>query len=465
MRRQTTTILVCDDDEPTAELYGSILGEAGWENVLVRTDPRSIMPLLRETEVGVILLDLNMPVISGRELLEQIGAEFPAIAVIVLTQEDSVDVAVECMKVGAFDFMSKPVDPNKLINAVGLAQQMRGLKQQVEILSARRGEVSLQQPEAFARIVTKSAAMYRLFEYVEAIAPSPNAALITGDSGTGKELIARAIHETSGRTGRFLAVNVSGLDDTMFSDTLFGHLKGAYTGADGVRAGMIEQAADGTLFLDEIGDLPMSSQVKLLRLLQEQEYYPLGADVPVASSARIVTATNTELDERRKSGEFRKDLYYRLMTHHIHLPPLRERSEDIPLLIAHFAAASASELGREAPEVPPEFYAALRGYSFPGNVRELQALVADAVSRSTEGELSPESVQTYIERQRDGGESDVGRARISYSGPFPTLKETEEYLISIALERSGGNQTAAAAMLGVSQSTLSRRLAGERAAE
>ena len=462
MARSSSTILICDDDQPTAELYASILEAAGWENLMVRTDPREVMPLLAEHEVTVILLDLYMPEITGKELLEQISAEYPEIPVLILTLEDNVDTAVECMKIGAFDFMSKPVDPNKLATSVGLAEQMRGLRTQVEILSRRKHSVSLKQPAIFESIITASDVMYRLFEYVEAIAPSPTAALITGESGTGKELFARAVHDSSGRAGRFIAVNVSGLDDTMFSDTLFGHVRGAYTGAETVRRGLIEQAAEGTLFLDEIGDLPMSSQVKLLRLLQEQEYYPLGSDTPMSSSARIVAATNTDLVEKQNDGSFRKDLYYRLMTHRIHLPALRERPDDIPVLLDHFLRQSAHTLSKEPPQVAASLYRELQRYSFPGNVRELQSLIMDAVSRTADGPLAMESIREYLDQHHGPGQHESTDERFSFVGPFPTLKEVESYFVALALDRAGGSQTAAAQMLGVSQSTLSRRLAADR---
>lgn len=465
MGTRTNTILICDDDQPTAELYATILEAAGWNNAIVLTDPREVMPSLAADDIGVIVLDLYMPEITGKELLEQISAEYPAIPVIILTLEDNVDVAVDCMRIGAFDFMTKPVDPNKLANSVALAEQMRGLKTQVEILSRRRRPVSLRNPDAFAKIITNSDAMYRLFEYVEAIAPSPTAALITGESGTGKELIARAIHDASGRVGRFIAVNVSGLDDTMFSDTLFGHMRGAYTGADSVRRGLIESAADGTLFLDEIGDLPTGSQVKLLRLLQEREYYPLGADSPNASTARIVAATNTDLAELQQTGAFRKDLYYRLMTHHLHLPALRDRPEDVRVLVNHFVNESAATLVKQAPAVPETVLRTLSQYDFPGNVRELQSLVMDAVSRTASGQpLAADGLADYLSSRQPDRESAVDTELFPLSGELPTLKEVEDRLIRLALQRADGNQTVAARMLGVSQSTLSRRMAAARAA-
>jgi DNA-binding NtrC family response regulator len=250
----------------------------------------------------------------------------------------------------------------------------------------------------------------------------------------------------------------------MFSDTLFGHVKGAFTGAQGDRAGLIERAADGTLFLDEIGDLEHGAQIKLLRLLQEQEYYPLGADRPRKSRARILAATNADLAERQQEGAFRNDLYYRLIAHRIDIPPLRSRPEDVTVLFNHFLEESAQALGRPVPSVPKGLFALLSSYRFPGNVRELQAMIYDAVSRSDGTTLPIGFFQEYIDRQRGAGGvgasplDENGSPVISYSGRFPTLREVEDYLISEAIERAEGNQTVAARMLGVSQSTLSRRL-------
>ena len=217
--------------------------------------------------------------------------------------------------------------------------------------------------------------MYSIFQYVETIARTALPVMITGETGVGKEMIASAIHKLSGREGAFVPVNIAGLDDHLFSDTLFGHRRGAFTSADSSRKGLIEQASNGTLFLDEIGDLHVESQVKLLRLLQEGKYYPLGADVPKSSNARTVVATNREIQFLRDSESFRNDLYFRLQSHHIHLPPLRERTGDIPLLVAHFLESAAERLDQEIPTPAPELLTLLETYQFPGNVRELQGMV------------------------------------------------------------------------------------------
>ncbi len=475
-------ILLVDDEEVALAVYS---------NLVACQDSREVLPILSIQPISLVLLDLSMPFITGQELLEQIKEEYPAVPVVIITGEDDLETAVTCMKMGAFDFMSKPVNRTRLISVVGHAVEMQELQLQVSRLTNQVLVGELQNPEAFSEIVAGSESMRSIFKYIEAVAGSPKPILITGESGTGKELAARAIHMLSRPAGEFVSVNVSGLDDTVFSDTLFGHTRGAFTGADAVRKGLIERASDGTLFLDEIGDLEMSSQVKRLRLLQEQEYYPLGSDVAYASTARVITATNADLTARQAAGSFRKDLYYRLVAHHIHLPPLRERLEDLPLLIDHFFNEAVSALGKTQPSVPDELSTLLGTYDFPGNVRELQSMIFDTLSRHEGGVLSLGFFRDYMKEHRDsaqpegvvpaagaprgglrpgesspggslpGGDSAKTIKRLSYSGQFPTLKEVEAYFISEALEKAKGNQSIAAQLLGVSQSTLSRRLSGK----
>lgn len=466
MQRDSATrpsILVVDDDFVTLERYRAVLEAHEFTDYILCEDSREAYGLLANRPIGLVLLDLNMPYVRGEDLLEEIAARYPDVPVIVLTGADDVETAVSCMKIGAFDYMTKPVDPNRLVNAITHALRIRDLQREVQLLSANEAETRIEHPEAFEHIITASPSMRKLFSYAEAVAMSPKAVLITGESGTGKELMAQALHRLSGRTGSFVPVNVSGLDDAMFSDTLFGHVRGAFTGAESERPGLIERAADGTLFLDEIGDLEQGAQIKLLRLLQEQEYYPLGADRPRRSRARILAATNADLARRQQDGEFRNDLYYRLIGHRIDIPPLRTRPEDLTVLFNHFLEESAVALGRTVPRVPKGLFALLSSYHFPGNARELQAMIYDAVSRSEAGTLGMRYFSEYIDRQPgtagtgSGGRSAQSAPVISYSGRFPTLREVEDYLISEALERAEGNQTIAARMLGVAQSTLSRR--------
>jgi DNA-binding NtrC family response regulator len=309
--------------------------------------------------------------------------------------------------------------------------------------------------------------MFAIFRYIEAIAPSPQPVLITGETGTGKELIAQALHRLSARAGEFVAVNVAGLDDTMFSDTLFGHTRGAFTGAERARDGLITSTAEGTLFLDEIGDLAVASQVKLLRLLQDGTFYPLGADRPRRSRARIICATNCDVAQSVSAGTFRKDLYYRLRTHHLPLPPLRARTGDLPLLVQHFVDKAAQVLGKTAPTVPLALYQLLNTYHFPGNVRELEGLLFDAVARHQGTILSLHSIKEAIGSTPSGLET-APPAELSpalttcFPERLPTLKEAEaalsEALITEALRRAGGNQGVAAGLLGISRQALNKRL-------
>src|SRR6185369_15273589 len=273
--------------------------------------------------------------------------------------------------------------------------------------------------------------------YIEAVAQSPQPLLITGESGVGKELVARAAHALSGCSGPLVAVNVAGLDDTVFADTLFGHVRGAFTGADQPRRGMIEEAADGTLFLDEIGDLSIPSQVKLLRLLQEGEYFPLGSDRPKRLKARVVVATHQDLSLKQVAGTFRRDLYYRLCTHLVHVPALRERKGDLPLLLDHFLEDAARALGKKKPTPPRELLQLLVTYSFPGNIRELKALVYNAVSVHRDRVLSMDTFMKTIIRPES--KSAPPAASRPENNPFsgldnlPTFVEAAELLVAEAI--------------------------------
>jgi DNA-binding NtrC family response regulator len=312
----------------------------------------------------------------------------------------------------------------------------------------------------FESIITRDRKMADIFRYITAIAKSDKPILITGESGTGKELFAAAVHAASGRSGELVTVNIAGLDDAMFSDTLFGHKRGAFTGADSDRPGLIERAGGGTLFLDEIGDLPQQSQVKLLRLIEQRKYYPLGADLTRSSDALIVAATNRDLEAACIASNFRQDLYYRLETHRIRLPPLRERRDDLPILVDAFAARAADKFGKAVPAIPPELYELLGTYDFPGNVRELESMVFDAVGRSDGRTLSLDSFKSKVFKK--AGKSIVpavsGISLYASLSSLPTLSEAMNGLIREALKRAGGNQGVAAGLLGLSRTALNRRL-------
>ena len=460
----TFPVMLIDDEEQALKSFEMTLRSGSMNHFISCHDSRDVLQLLHSRDIEVMLLDLRMPHISGEELLPKITTEYPEIPVIIVTGANDLETAVKCMRQGAFDYIVKPVEKNRLISATQRAIDLRELQRENQLLKSGMLSKKLVTPEAFSEIVTNSTAMRSIFQYIEAIATSPRAVLITGETGVGKELIARAVHRVSHRKGDFVPVNVAGLDDTVFTDTLFGHKKGAYTDARQARAGLVERAAGGTLFLDEIGDLGSSAQVKLLRLLQEGEYLPLGSDLAKRSNARIVVATNQDLDELISSGTFRKDLYYRLCDHQICIPPLRERLEDLPALAEHFFEKASKTLEKKKPTPPEEMITLLSTYHFPGNVRELESLIFDAVSSHTSGKLSLEIFRAHIVKKRLGTDynterkSQIYNLPISFSERLPTLKEAEKLLIEEAMKRSKGNQSIAALSLGISRQALNKRL-------
>ena len=458
-------VLLVDDEPQALQSFEAALRASGINNLLKLKDSRDVLPLLEDQPVEVMILDLWMPYLSGEELLPSIVQNHPGVPVVVVTGVNEVETAVRCMKAGAFDYMVKPVEKNRLAGVVARAIEIQDLRLENERLQKRVLGTDLERDEIFSGIVTKNERMLSIFHYVEAIAGTMAPVLISGETGVGKELVARAIHDASRQPGSFVPVNAAGLDEVVFSDTLFGHRKGAFTGADTARAGLVEQSAAGTLFLDEIGDLSPQSQIKLLRLLQEREYYPIGSDVPKRSNARIVVATNRDLDEMRRSGGFRGDLYYRLATHHVHIPALRERKDDLPLLVEHFLDEAARQPGVRKPTVPRELYSLLKTYDFPGNVRELRSMVLDAVSSSRSGRISLESFKRVIFLGRDtephieGSQDD---SSINFSRSLPTLKEAEHMVVSEAMRRASGNQSIAARLLGISRQALNRRIRNKK---
>ncbi|NVN99138.1 MAG: sigma-54-dependent Fis family transcriptional regulator [Geobacteraceae bacterium] len=453
-------ILLVDDEPAWLKSFSLTLKScAGINNIQTCQDSREVMALLAKSNIGLVLLDLNMPHLSGEILLAEIRENHPEIMTIIISGMNQLETAVSCMKLGAFDYFVKTDEEDRLVGGVMRAIRLLELQQEFRTMSDRMLSRELKHPEAFIDIVTSDRGMNDIFTYVEAVAPSHQPLLITGESGVGKELIARAVHTLSRCTGPLIAVNVAGLDDTVFADTLFGHVRGAYTGADQVRPGMIEQAVDGTLFLDEIGDLSISSQVKLLRLLQEGEYFPLGSDRPKRIKARVVVATHCDLAAKEAGGTFRRDLYYRLKIHHIHIPALRERTGDIPLLLDYFLGEAARLLGKRKPTPPKELAQILATYSFPGNVRELRGMVHNAVSLHKERILSMESFLKTI------GTSRTAAVPVQQSqNPFttferlPTFVEAAELLVDEAITRAGGVQAIAARLLGISGPALSKRL-------
>ncbi|MBF0382887.1 MAG: sigma-54-dependent Fis family transcriptional regulator [Magnetococcales bacterium] len=458
-------VVLVDDEEEV--LFGSsvLLKTFGISSVVTMSDGNELLPYLEYNECSVIVLDLLMPQISGLQLLPEIIQHHPEIPVVVMTAAQNVETAVTCMKEGAFDYLVKPVEESRFVSSISRAIEVRSLRRQVSnlrscLLGNRKVNGGI-----FSEIVTNHDKMEAIFQYVLALANSDEPVLITGETGVGKGLFGKAIHKASGRKGELVTVNVAGLDDNMFSDSLFGHQRGAFSGADGLREGFVSKAENGSLFLDEIGDLTKSSQVKLLRLLQEKNYYPLGSDLPRLSNARIITATNQDLQKLISEDRFRQDLYFRLSGHWVEIPPLRDRVEDIPLLVGYFLDEACKSMNKPELEPPPELITLLSTYTFPGNIREMRSMIFDAVARHRSGTII--SMKSFKKAMRtnsiaiDGDPSHV-KAQIHSSlrttGRFPTLKQAENLVIQEALRQTGGNQGIAAMLLGVSRPALNRRL-------
>jgi DNA-binding NtrC family response regulator len=455
-------ILLVDDEPAWLKSLSLILRScAGLTNIETCHESREVMGLLANGDIGLVILDLTMPFLPGEELLKQISEQHPEVIAIVVSGLNQLETAVRCMKLGAFDYFIKTDEEDRIVGGVLRAVRMKEMQRDYLEMSTRLASGEVRNPEAFAAIVTADRAFLKVFAYLEAIAKSPQPLLITGESGVGKELVAQAAHRLSGCRGKLVTVNVAGLDDSVFADCLFGHVRGAFTGAEHVRRGMVEEAADGTLFLDEIGDLSIASQVKLLRLLQEGEFFPIGCDQPKRIKARIIVATHQNLAEKEGTGAFRRDLFYRLRIHQVHIPPLRERPGDIPLLLEHFLEEAARTLDKKKPTPPRELAQYLASYSFPGNVRELKAMVYDAVSVHQNRVLSMDSFVNAIERLHPVKKETASHPKQNPFAGFaelPTFSEAAGFLVAEAMNRASGNQTMAARLLGISQPALNKRL-------
>jgi DNA-binding NtrC family response regulator len=445
------SIFIVDDEPEILIAIETTLKMAGKGNVITIEDSRDVMARLEQDPPCLIILDLNMPYINGEKVLAAICNEYPNIPVIILTGTIDVETVVRCMKIGVMDYVVKPVEEERLLAAVDNAL----VYYQIEHIPAEPEENNFNSiliSKAFEHIITQHDAMHSVFRYIRAVAPSSQPVLILGETGVGKELIGRSLHSLGERKGQLVTVNVAGLDDNMFSDTLFGHVKGAFTGADITREGLIDKAENGTLFLDEIGDLTLSSQVKLLRILQEKEYFPLGSDKIRHAKIRIIASTNQDLWALEKKGLFRKDLIYRLSTHTINIPPLRERICDLPLLLNQFIHHAADELGKPIPRVSKHLVEQMETYPFEGNIRELRSMVYDAVIKYTDGLLTPD----LFTRLCDPIGHRVGKR--TFGSKLPTLREASDHLVEKAMAQTDNNQSAAAKILGISQQALSKRL-------
>lgn len=457
-------VLIVDDDADFRHELQRMLLTNGVPEVETADNGLAALERLERGGIAVLLLDMVMPGISGTELLGIVMQRYPETPVIMITAVNDIKSVVNCIKLGAFDYLPKPLDAGRLFATVIKALSFSEMNNQNRLLRDYLLGEPLVKPKIFDRIVTVNSRMKSIFKLVETVAVTQNPVLITGETGVGKELMARAVHEASNVSGSFVPVNLSGLDDAMITDSLFGHKKGAFTGASEAREGLIAKASGGTLFLDEIGDLSGESQKMLLRLLQEKEYYRLGSDVLHKSSARIVAATNRDLKAMIAQGAFRHDLYHRLTIHEIRIPPLRERRDDIPVLAQHFAQDAALRLGRKSPSLSPGLCIALRGAEFPGNVRELLNRINNAVACSPAGELTLDS---FPELKSSEG---LNRGILKVSGDrsftlqaffksFPTIAEVEQLFVQEALKASDGRKDIAAELLGITRPTLNRKLA------
>lgn len=453
-------IFIVDDEERLLESLFITLRTAGFKDISTFSNGNEILGMLPQLQCRVLLLDLFMPGAAGEDILDQINLQCPHIQVIVITGINETDTAVRCIKKGAFDYLVKPVEPQRLITSVRRAMSHSDLIMQNQQLKQRLLSGQPDHPEYFEDIITNDPKIKSMFSYLEIVAPESDPVLITGETGTGKDLIASVMHKASGRKGSFISVNTAGLDDNMFSDTLFGHVRGAFTDAKEPRKGLIEEAANGTLFLDEIGDLSQASQVKLLKLTQDHVYLPLGSDKPLESSARIIAATNRDLEARQMQGLFRRDLFYRINTYHIHLPPLRERREDIILLTHHFLEQACSQLNLDYEPLTRRLTVLLKSYDYPGNIRELRSMIFSAMARGGMNvmqamleELLGIDPSSNVDEGRD-----IRHETWVYPDPLPTLKQASRVLIDQALKKCRGNQAKAAGILGISRQALNKRL-------
>jgi DNA-binding NtrC family response regulator len=410
--------------------------------------------LIEEKHFALVVLEASS-LKSSTELILKMKSLSPKMQVIVAADRTDAPTVVEFMRTGAYDLLELPTDKYHLnISAVrGIERSM--LLDALEVAVSHYGSPKFFKPDAFSHIVTVNPNMYSIFRYLEEISLSMQPVLISGETGTGKELFAQAIYKLSGRSP-YITVNIAGVDDNVFSDTLFGHTKGAFTGAIAERKGILAKAKGGVLLLDEIGELPEQSQIKLLRLIQENTYYPLGSDTSVTMDVKLVLATNKDLLMEVNNGSFRKDLYYRIHTHSVTIPPLRERLDDIPSLLIHFVQKSAAAMGKTPPSITPELVASLNRYPYPGNVRELEAMVNDAVATHKRGALPLAQFRKYIGKSSPKLKENP-LSRLTTAG-FPTLKDAEDYIVAKAMEKCGGNQKKAAALLGISRQALNKRL-------
>jgi DNA-binding NtrC family response regulator len=442
------TILVVDDEAPQREALVGFLKKKGYEANVAVTGKAALQHVCEKT-IDLVLTDLRMPEMDGAELLREIKKLNPDIAVIVMTAFGSIETAIEAMKNGASDFIIKPINLEQLEITLAKALEHKQLISENQRLRALVNE-RLQ----FGGMITSSPAMQQALSIAARVAPSKATVLIIGESGVGKELIARAIHQAGTRSeAPFVAVNMAALSDNLVESELFGHEKGAFTGANQQRKGRFELADDGTLFIDEVGDIPLHIQVKLLRVLQEQTIERIGSAEPLSIDVRIIAATNRPLEEMVQNGQFREDFYYRLNVVKIHLPPLRERKSDIPLLVDIFRKRYSEMNGKEIVAISREAMDRLMKYSYPGNVRELENSIEQAVVLCRNNTITAADLPDAM---RNGSFSD--KLAEEQGSLDERVSAFEIKLIRKAMEESSGVQTRAAELLGMSERHLRYKL-------
>ena len=451
--RQKGRILVVDDERSMREMLEIFLGREGYEVQGCSSAGEALSALSGPDPFDLLISDINMPGLTGLDLLRTIRQEGKDIPVVMITAYGSPDSAVEAMKLGAADYITKPFRIEEIKARISAAVERRKLAEEnVQLHRLLRDQYG------FENIVGKSAGMERVFQIIRRVSPMDSTVVISGESGTGKELIARALHYHGGsRKGPFVSVNCGALVETLLESELFGHRKGSFTGADSDRRGLFETASGGTLFLDEITETSTAFQVKLLRAIQEREVVPVGGTTPVKVDVRIIVATNRDLAQQVRAGRFREDLYYRINVIHIQIPSLKERREDIPLLVDHFLRQLAERQGKTFTAVTPEAMKCLMDYGYPGNVRELENIVERAVALG-EGDtltldLLPGEVRTAMAVHA------VPEVSLEEGADLDTMvADFERRIIEAALEKTGGNRTRAAQVLGVSFRSLRYRL-------
>ena len=446
-------VLVADDEDNLRRVLKAQLQRDGYEVHSV-ADGEAVLQAMEEHHIDVLITDLRMPKLDGMQVLKSVSERFPNVPVIMITAHGTVDTAVEALKLGAFDYVTKPFDQAEFRTVVGKAARTRELSQKhVSGDPDQRGRY---------RIIGQSGPMHGVYDVLEKVADTPSTVLITGESGTGKELIARALHENSSRKNKpFVSVNCAAIPPDLLESELFGYERGAFTGAVTSKPGRFELAHGGTLFLDEIGEIPVSMQVKLLRALQEQQFERVGGIKTITVDSRLVTATNRDLKESIADGGFREDLYYRLNVVHVHLPPLRDRPSDIPLLVEHFVQKFNAKLGRATTGFEDAAMQQLLRYDWPGNIRELENVVERCMIFAEDGEVGAQHLPAEL------GEFEAGLGTSATPTPGATgLKEAvreatlklEREFIGRALDQTGGNVTHTARLLKISRKSLQNKM-------